>query len=84
MRGPGNLLEIWTHVGPLPRAPGQPEGGARLRTLDALGWSEVPPAQRAVRWQLRMRGPQPLQSRAPASCWGWEESCDLLSSHVTA
>lgn len=42
-----NLLGIWTHVGPLPRAPGQPEGGARLQTLDALGWSEVPPAQRA-------------------------------------
>ena len=46
MRGPQPLGNLDPRGSTTPR-PSQPEGGARLRTLDALGWSEVPPAQRA-------------------------------------
>lgn len=46
MRGP-QPLEIWTHGSTTPRPRPTWRAGRGCEPFDALGWSEVPPAQRA-------------------------------------
>ena len=71
----------WVHY---PAPPANLRAGRGCRPSMPWAGPRSHPPSGQVRLKLRMRGLQPLQSRVPASCWGWEESCDLLSSHVTA
>lgn len=85
-------MDAWTATSsePGPTQVHYPAPPANLRAGRGCGpsmpWagSRPRPPGGQVRWQLRMRGLQPLQSGVPANCWGWAESCDLLSSQVTA